>query len=111
MAYRGLNDLTKSDTFPLHRIDDLLDQLCGARFFSTLELASRFWKICVHPDSQEKTSFSTPRGLYEFHVMLFSLKNAPVAFQRLMQQVVADLNPVEGPDFVSAGIDNVLVFS
>ena len=95
VAYRGLNDVTKSDTFPLHPIDDLLDHLAGARFFSTLDLASVFWKICVHPDSQKKTSFVTLHGLYEFHVMLFSLKNAPAAFQQFMQQVVADLNLVE----------------
>ena len=50
--YRRLIEVTKSDTFPLPRIDDLLDQLGGARFFSTLDLASGFWQIGVHPNSQ-----------------------------------------------------------
>ena len=103
--------MTRSDTFPLPRMDDLLDQLGGARFFSTLDLASGFWQIRVHPDSQAKTAFVTHHGLHEFRVMPFGLKNAPAAFQRLMHRVVADLNLAEGPDFVSAYIDDVLVFS
>ena len=69
--YRELNSATKADTFPLPRIDDLLDQLGKSRFFSTLDLASGYWQIRVHPDSQEKTAFVTPQGLYEFRVMPF----------------------------------------
>ena len=71
--YRGLNAVTKSDTFPLPRIDDLLDQLGGARYFSTLDLASGFWQIRMEPESREKTAFTTPHGLYEFLVMLMLL--------------------------------------
>ena len=56
--------LTKADTFPLPRIDDLLDQLGESNFFSTLDLASGYWQIRVHPDCQEKTAFVTPQGLY-----------------------------------------------
>jgi hypothetical protein len=53
--YRKLNVVTKPDLFPLPRIDDLLDQLGKAKYFSTLDLASGYWQIRVHPDSQEKT--------------------------------------------------------
>jgi len=60
--YRSLNKVTKADNFPLPRIDDLLDELGKARFFSTLDLASGFWQIRVHANSQEKTAFSTPFG-------------------------------------------------
>ena len=108
--YRELNSVTKKDTFPLPRIDDLLDQLGCAKYFSTLDLASGFWQIRVHPDSVEKTAFAVPQGLYEF-VMPFGLCNAPSVFQRLMQQVLMGLNPLDGPDFVSVYIDDVLVFS
>ena len=109
--YRALNSVTKADTFPLPRIDDMLDRLGRSKYFSTLDLASGFWQIKMHPQSQEKTAFATPNGLYEFRVMPFGLTNAPGVFQRLMEQVVIGLNPESGPDFVSAYIDDILIFS
>ena len=84
--YRGLNAVTKADTFPLSRIDDLLDQLGRARYFSTLDLASGFWQIQMEPRAQEKTAFIALHGLFEFRVMPFGLTNAPTVFQWLMQQ-------------------------
>ena len=82
--YRDLHAVTVPETFPLPRIDDLLDQLGQSRFFSMLDLASGYWQIRVHPDSREKTVFVTPQGLFEFRVMPFGLMNAPFVFQRLM---------------------------
>ena len=99
--YRDLNSVTKADTFPLPRVDELLDQLGRSKYFSTLDLASGYWQVPVHPASREKTAFITHQGLYEFQVMPFGLKNAPAVFQRLMQRVLHGLNPEEGPDFVS----------
>ena len=92
--YRALNSITKADTFPLPRIDDLLDQLGESKYFSTLDLAAGYWQIRVHPDSQAKTALITPQ-----------------VFQRLMQNVITGLNPEEGPGFVSAYIDDILIFS
>ena len=109
--YRVLNSVTKPDSFPLPRIEDLLDQLGSSKYFSTIDLASGFWQIKMHPMAQEKTAFVTHQGLYEFCVMLFGLTNAPAVFQRLMQQVVSPLNPASGTDFVSVYLDDVLVFS
>ena len=109
--YRQLNSITKADTYPLPRIDDLLDQLGQCRYFSTLDLASGYWQIRMSPTSREKTAFVTPQGLYEFCVMPFGLTNAPAVFQRLMQQLVTGLNPAAGPDFVVVYIDDILVFS
>ena len=109
--YRRLNAVTKPDTYPLPRIEDLLDQLGQAKYFSSIDLAAGYWQIQMHPGSQEKTAFITPYGLYEFRVMPFGLMNAPAVFQRLMQQVVTQLNPLEGPEFVSVYIDDILVFS
>ena len=103
--------MTKDDIFPLPRIDDLLDQLGQAKYFTTLDLASGYWQIPVHHQSQEKTAFITHQGLFEFRVMPFGLKNAPAAFQRLMQTVLRDLNPGNGPDFVSVYLDDILIFS
>ena len=109
--YRGLNSVTKSDKFPLPRIDDLLDQLGRSRYFTTLDLAAGYWQIRVDEESREKTAFVTHEGLFEFRVMPFGLMNAPSVFQRLMQKVLNDLNPTDGKRFVSVYIDDVLIFS
>ena len=109
--YRELNKITKRDTFPLQRVDDLLDQLGNSRYFTTLDLASGYWQIRVAPSSREKTAFVTPYGLFQFRVMPFGLTNAPAVFQRLMQAVLMGLNPVGGQQFVSVYIDDVLLFS
>ena len=91
--YRNLNSVTKLDSYPLPRIDDLLDQLDQSLYFSTLDLASGYWQIRVHRDSVPKTAFITPQGLFEFRVMPFGLTNAPSVFQRLMQRVLMVLIP------------------
>ena len=62
--YRKLNLVTKADKFPLPRIDDLLDQLGEAQYFSTLDLASGYWQISINENSREKTAFTTHQGLF-----------------------------------------------
>ena len=109
--YRHLNSVTKSDTFPLPRIDDLLDQLGNSKYFTTLDLAAGYWQIRVADDSIEKTAFVTSNGLFEFRVMPFGLTNAPAVFQRLMQRVLSGLNKEEEPSFVVVYIDDILIFS
>ena len=102
----------KERHFPLPRIDDLLDQIGESRYFSTLDLASGYWQIAMDPNSHEKTAFITHSGLYEFLVMPFGLCNdAPSAFQRLMNRVLCGVNPEDGPMFVAAYLDDVLIFS
>ena len=108
--YRALNSVTKSDGFTLRRMDELLDQLGKSKYFSTIVLASGFRQICMHPMSQEKTTFITHQGLYEFQVMPFRLTNALVVFKRLMKQVIAPLKVTPGPKYVSAYLDDVLEF-
>ncbi len=63
VKFRKVNDLTKKDAHPLPRIDDTLDTLGGAQWFSTIDLASGYWQ--VHPDNREKTAFPTPDGLHQ----------------------------------------------
>ena len=88
VIYRAFNAITKPEVFPLPRIDDLLDKLGQSKYFTTLDLKSGYWQIRVGTSSWEKTAFVTHRGLYEFCVMSFGIKNVPSVFQRLMQNLL-----------------------
>ncbi|KAM7315026.1 retrovirus-related Pol polyprotein from transposon 17.6 [Ixodes scapularis] len=89
--YRRLNALTKKDVYPLPRIDDTLDRLRHARYFSSMDLKTGYWQIEVDERDREKTAFVTPDGLYEFKVMPFGLSTAPAMFQRVMDTVLSGL--------------------
>ncbi|KAJ8028019.1 hypothetical protein HOLleu_30140 [Holothuria leucospilota] len=90
--YCKLNDLTIKDAFPLPRIDDSLDTLSGAKWFSVFDLRSGYWQVEVDPADKNKAAFTSGTGLYEFSVMAFGLCNAPSTFQRLMEQVLSGLH-------------------
>ena len=102
------NSVTKPDVFLLPRIDDLLNKLCPAKYFTTLDLKLGYWQIKVDTTSQEKTTFVTHWGLYEFRVMPFGVKNAPAVLQRLMQSVLKDLKTGSDPEFVDVYLDDVI---
>lgn len=75
--YRQLNIKTRKDAFPLPRIEESLDALTGARWFSTLDLASGYNQVPVAESDRHKTAFCTPFGLFEWNRMPFGLCNAP----------------------------------
>lgn len=89
--YRGLNAVTVKDSHPLPRVDDTLDALAGATWFSTLDFSDGYWQVEVAEEDREKTAFTTGHGLYQFRSMPMGLTNAPATFQRFMELVLKGL--------------------
>jgi hypothetical protein len=105
--YRTLNSMTIKNKYPLPRIEDLLDRLKKAKFFSRIDLRLGYHQMKIREQDIPKTAFTTRYGLYEFVVVSFGLTNAPAYFMKLMNKVFME----ELDRFVVVFIDDILIYS
>src|SRR6266498_3287288 len=105
--YKKVNNLTIVNAHFLPIVNDTVDKIGGKKYYTSIDLASRYWQVEVDENSQNITAFVISWGLYQFNVMPFGLTNAPATFQRLMNYVLHDyLN-----DFVVIYLNDILVYS
>ena len=106
--FHRLNSQTKKDAYPLPQMQETMESIVGARFFSTMDLKSGFWQVKMAKDSQQYTAFTVgSMGVYEFLRMPYGLCNTPATFQRLMQNCLGELNLT----YALIYLDDVIVFS
>ena len=106
--FRQLNAATVKDAHPLPRIDDLLNALYGARWFSTLDLKSGYWQVPIMERDKENTAFRNSSGqLYKFNQVPFGLCNAPATFSCLMDHILSGLHW----ETCLFYLDDIIVFS
>ena len=105
--YKALNKITLKNRYPLTRIDDLLDQLQQANYFSKMDLKFGYHQVRVKEEATWKTTFKTRKSLYEWLVMPFGLCNAPTTFMRLMNDVLRHFID----SFVIVYLDDIFIFS
>lgn len=106
--YHALNAMTVKNKYPLLLIPELIRQLCGARYFTKLDIRWGYNNIRVHPGDEWKIAFCTNRGLFKPLIMFFGLTNSPATFQMMMNDIFCNLI-MEG--VVVVYMDDILIFT
>ncbi len=105
--YRGLNNITVKNTYPLPLMSSAFERLQGASFFTKLDLRNAYHLVRIREGDEWKTAFNTPRGHFEYRVLPFGLSNAPAVFQALVNDVLRDMLD----QFIYVYLDDILIFS
>ena len=103
--YRRVNSVTKTDSFPVPRIDDCIDNIGQAIYVTKFDLLKGFWQIPLTDRAKEISAFVTPDGLYQYKVMPFGMKNSPATFKRLINMIITGLHNCK------AYIDDAIIYS
>ncbi|KAI2646018.1 Retrovirus-related Pol polyprotein [Labeo rohita] len=104
--FRRLNEVSDFDSYPMPRVDELLERLGRARFISTLDLTKGYWQVTLTKSAKPKTAFSTPSGHWQYRTLPFGLHGAPATFQRMMDVL---LRPHQS--YAAAYLDDVVIHS
>uniref|UniRef100_A0A4W5JRV3 Gypsy retrotransposon integrase-like protein 1 n=1 Tax=Hucho hucho TaxID=62062 RepID=A0A4W5JRV3_9TELE len=105
--YRGLNNITVKNTYPLPLMSSAFERLQGAFIFTKLDLRNAYHLVRIKKGDEWKTAFNTPRGHFEYLVMPFGLSNSPAVFQALINDVLRDMVD----QFIYVYLDDILIFS
>ncbi|KAI2657313.1 Retrovirus-related Pol polyprotein from transposon 17.6 [Labeo rohita] len=104
--FRKLNSVSCFDSYPMPRIDELIERLGKASYITTLDLCKGYWQVPLDPSCKSYTAFRSPTGLYQYTVLPFGLHGAPATFQRLMDQVLAGCE-----QYAAAYLDDAVIYS
>lgn len=105
--YRRLNAITKKDAYPIPKMDDCLDYLVDATYFTSLDCTADYWQVPLRECDKEKTAFTCHYGPFDYNTMPFGLTNAPVTFQRALDIILSGLKW----QVCLVYLDDVIIFS
>ena len=100
-----MNSVTKTDLFPMPRMDDCIDNIGQAKYVTKFDLLKGFWQIPLTDRAKEIFAFVTPDGFNQYKARSFGMKNSPATFQRLMYMIITGLDNCKGY------IENVIIYN